>query len=126
MEILKPELKYEKPKFNQIDIDFSTLNLIEIQKSTSIIDSFNYIINKDYEKLNKINKIEKNLIQQTPLMLACYIGDIISVKILLKQVGYVDLNDKSAIDYALNSLNVNDEIIKIIDNFEYNLNKKII
>ena len=82
----------EKPKFTKIDVDFFGMTLIDIYNSTSVLKDYNNIISKNYEELKNPLK-DKNVILQTGLMLACYIGDFEAAKLLISEVGNVDLNE---------------------------------
>lgn len=110
-----------KPEFTQIDINFYGMNINDIYNSKSIIKTFDCLIKQDYETLKSTKDLGpyKNVILQTGLMLACYIGDVKGVESLLYEIGNVDLNDNNALFYAMNSLNPNDEIIKMISKYEW-------
>lgn len=110
--ILMEQLNFEKPNF--ISADINILNYTTNYNST--INSFNYIMNDDYENLKKyVNQhiIDINMVHQTPLMLACYLDKIECVKILLCEVGQVDLYDKSALNYCKS-----DAIKELIQEYE--------
>lgn len=114
---------------NQIDINFfKDNNLIEYSKlnneNKSLLPSFNAILSNDIKYIKehylKMPYIYKNTTLQTGLMLACYLGNYELCKCLInKEVGYVDLYDRSALFYAIHSINPNDDIIKLLLNYEY-------
>ena len=109
-------------KLDNIDINFySDDATIKFEKS--LLPSFNAVLNNDSEFMNEYLKtkyIYKNVTLQTALMFACYIGNYEMVnKLIDKEVGYVDLYDRSALFYAKNSINPNERIIKIINDYEY-------
>ena len=105
---------------NQIDINFVDSDIFN---STSLLPSFNAVLNDDFNYIDNYNKskyIYKNTTLQTALMLACYIGNYKAVeKLINKEIGYIDLYDKSALFYAMNSINPNENIIKLISNYEF-------
>lgn len=110
--------KYSKPNLTPIDINIDNVdnknNIDNIKCSV-----YKLILNHDYEKLKKYSEstyIQTNLNRQTPLMLACKLGDIRAVKILLNEVGNISLDHKTAIDYAYE--NGNKEIINLISQYE--------
>lgn len=120
---------YLKPKLSTIDIDVDDIimndkgivvKIDNLEKVTDIkCDVYNMILKKDYDGLRKYAEssyMQTNTKRQTPLMLACKLGDITAVKILLNEVGNVSLNHKTAIDYAIENGDVN--IIKLLNRYE--------
>ena len=75
---------------------------------------FKQILNKE----TIIEKMAYTSIYQTPLMYACYIGNVNYVNQLLRQCGRLDANNNSALDYARD--NGCEEIINKISQYEYN------
>lgn len=107
---------YIKPVLSPIDVDIDLLT----SKSRSKCSVFNMIINKDYSNLKNYSSssyIQTNTNRQTPLMLACKIGDPLAAKILLNEAGIISLNHKTAIDYARE--NGNKEIIDMLSKYEF-------
>lgn len=116
--------KYTKPNLSLIDIDIDNINskqdfIKNIKHDDIKCSVYLMILNHEYEKLKKYSEssyIQTNLNRQTPLMLACKIGDIKAVKILLNEVGNISLNHKTAIDYAYE--NGDKEIINLLSQYE--------
>lgn len=116
MNILKYNFnkKYEKPIITGVDIDILKTITEDIK-----LPAFNAIVNNDFkyiEEYSKSNYSETNARRQTPLMLACFIGKLHMVEKLINECGQVDLNYRSAIDYA--RMNGNGAIISLIEEFE--------
>lgn len=113
---------YIKPELSAIDIDID--NIIIYNNNSDITldikcDVYSMILKKDYENLQKYansNYLQTNAKRQTPLMLACKLGDIEAVKILLNEVGHISLNYKTAIDYAVE--NGNADVINLLIKYE--------
>jgi len=61
---------------------------------------------------------EYNSLKQTPLMYACLLGNIDAAKLLLQDIGKIDLNGKISLFYAIKS--GNEEVINYIKQYEYN------
>ena len=103
---------FQKPNFISADI-----NIINYTSNyNSCINSFNYIMNDDYENLKKYvqaHVIDINVVHQTPLMFACYLDKIECIKILLCEVGQIDLYDRSALYYCKS-----DEAKNIVGEYE--------
>ena len=95
----------------------------KINEDNSLLPSFNAVLNNDINYIDKYIKttyIYKNITLQTSLMLACYISNYDMVlKLLDKEIGYVDLYDRSALFYAMNSIKPDERIIKLISEYEY-------
>lgn len=116
--------KYTKPNLSLIDIDIDDIDskqdfIKNIKHDDIKCSVYLMILNHEYEKLKKYSEssyIQTNLNRQTPLMLACKIGDIKAVKILLNEVGNISLNHKTAIDYAYE--NGDKEIINLLSRYE--------
>ena len=116
--------KYTKPNLSLIDIDIDNIDskqdfIKNIKHDDIKCSVYLMILNHEYEKLKKYSEssyIQTNLNRQTPLMLACKIGDIKAVKILLNEVGNISLNHKTAIDYAYE--NGDKEIINLLSQYE--------
>ena len=116
--------KYTKPNLSLIDIDINNIDskqdfIKNIKHDDIKCSVYLMILNHEYEKLKKYSEssyIQTNLNRQTPLMLACKIGDIKAVKILLNEVGNISLNHKTAIDYAYE--NGDKEIINLLSQYE--------
>lgn len=116
--------KYTKPNLSLIDIDIDNIDskqdfIKNIKHDDIKCSVYLMILNHEYEKLKKYSEssyIQTNLNRQTPLMLACKIGDIKAVKILLNEVGNISLNHKTAIDYAYE--NGDKEIINLLSRYE--------
>lgn len=109
---------YDKPELSTIDIDIE-LDDSKISNDKIKCDVYNMILQKDYETLKEYAKssyIQTNTKRQTPLMLACKIGDPIAVKILLNEAGNISLNHKTAFDYAVE--NGNSKIINMLKPYE--------
>ena len=104
-----------------IDINFYLDNIKDSTKS--LLPSFNAVLNNDLKYIDEYIKtkyIYKNITLQTALMLACYIGNYeMVIKLLNKEIGYVDLYDRSALFYAKNAISPDERIIKLISEYEY-------
>ena len=112
---------YIKPELSDIDIDIDNIIVDNNPDITLNIkcDVYSMILKKDYENLQKYANsiyLQTNAKRQTPLMLACKLGDIEAVKILLNEVGHISLNNKAAIDYAVE--NGNTDIINLLIKYE--------
>jgi hypothetical protein len=105
---------------NDIDINFYSENF---KSEKSLLPSFNAILNNDIKFIDEYIKtkyIYKNITLQTGLMLACYIGNYEMVnKLIDKEIGYVDLYDRSALFYATNAIKPDERIIRMISEYEY-------
>lgn len=114
------DIKLNDIKLNDIDINFYSKN---IELKNSLLPSFNAILNNDIKFIDEYIKskyIYKNITLQTGLMLACYIGNYEMVnKLINKEIGYVDLYDRSALFYAKNAICIDERIIKLISEYEY-------
>ena len=106
--------------FNPIDINF--FNHLE---GPSKLMSFQAVLMHDYTTLHTyLNDayIHKNITLQTALMLACYVGDVDAVRILIpKEIGHVDLYDRNALWYATHSMNPCQECIELVKTYECQL-----
>ena len=107
-----------------IDINFFDIKDIDdYENKKSLLPSFNAVLNNDMKFIDeyiKIKYIYKNITLQTALMLACYIGNYdMVIKLINKEIGYVDLYDRSALFYATNSIKPDERIIKMISEYEY-------
>jgi len=121
MNTLKPN--FNKINFEPIDINFYNIHDVNKFKTMkSKLLTFNSILLNDNSKIKNYLKskyIDKNITLQTGLMLSAYIGNYEMVKLLInKEIGYVDLYDRSALFYAENALIKNDDIIKLLEEYE--------
>jgi ankyrin repeat protein len=105
---------------NDIDINFYSENF---KSEKSLLPSFNAILNNDIKFIDEYIKtkyIYKNITLQTGLMLACYIGNYEMVnKLIDKEIGYVDLYDRSALFYAKHAISTDERIVNLISEYEY-------
>ena len=119
-DIKSNDVKSNDVNLNDIDINFYSEN-IKLEKS--LLPSFNAILNNNIKFIDEYIKtkyIYKNITLQTGLMLACYIGNYEMVnKLINKEIGYVDLYDRSALFYAKNAISIDERIIKLISEYEY-------
>lgn len=107
-----------------IDINFYDIKSFDdYKKENSLLPSFNAVLNNDMKFIDEYIKtkyIYKNITLQTALMLACYIGNYdMVIKLIDKEIGYVDLYDRSALFYTKNAIIPDERIIKIISEYEY-------
>lgn len=120
---------YLKPKLSTIDIDVDDIIMndegvvVKIENLETInnirCDVYKMILQKDYDSLRRYAEssyMQTNTKRQTPLMLACKLGDVEAVKILLNEVGNISLNHKTAMDYAIE--NGSHEIINMLIRYE--------